>query len=151
MRRAALMRPVVAGLMALVLLLTVFFGVVTLLSGWELTISQFAEFWPFILTLGAGFGLQVGLYARLRMVARGVDGSGKVVAASGGTSAAAMMSCCTHYMANLLPLLGATGAVAVVAQYQIELFWLGLAFNVAGVVYVGRKLRQASRHMAQMG
>jgi Cu+-exporting ATPase len=60
------------------------------------------------------------------------------------------MSCCTHYVANLLPVLGATGVVAVVAQYQIEFFWLGLLFNAAGVVYVGRKLLQASRHMAQM-
>jgi hypothetical protein len=51
---------------------------------------------------------------------------------------------------NLLPVLGATGVVAVVAQYQIEFFWLGLLFNAAGVVYVGRKLLQASRHMAQM-
>lgn len=140
-----------AGVVALALLLAVFFGVLVLLSGWDLTINQFAEFWPFILTLGAGFGLQIGLYVRLRMVTRHADGSGKVVAASGGTSAAAMMSCCTHYVANLLPVLGATGVVAVVAQYQIELFWLGLVFNAAGVVYVGRKLQQASRHMTQMG
>ena len=150
MRQAMLMRPVVAGVTALALLLTVFFSVLALLSGWGVTIRQFAEFWPFILTLGAGFGLQIGLYVRLRMVARGVDGSGKVVAASGGSSAAAMMSCCTHYLANLVPLLGATGVAALVAQYQIELFWLGLVFNAAGVVYVGRKLHQASRHMARM-
>jgi Cu+-exporting ATPase len=144
------MRPLVAGVMALALLLAVFFSVLALLSGWELTVNQFAEFWPFILTLAAGFGLQIGLYVRLRMVARGGDGSGKVVATSGGTSAVAMMSCCTHYVANVLPLLGATGVVAIVAQYQIELFWLGLVFSAAGVVYVGWKLRQASRHMAQM-
>ena len=150
MGHANLMRPVVAGVMALTLLLAAFFTVVALLSGWELTLRQFAEFWPFILTLGAGFGLQIGLYVRLRMVARGADGSGKVVAASGSSSAAAMMSCCTHYVANVLPLLGATGVVAVVAQYQIELFWVGLVVNAAGVAYVGRKLQQASRHMAQM-
>jgi hypothetical protein len=49
-----------------------------------------------------------------------------------------------------LPVLGATGLVALVAQYQIELFWVGLAFNLAGVLYIGRKVVQASRHMAQM-
>lgn len=149
MRPVTLVRPVLAGVTATALLLAVFFGVLAALSGWAVMIQQFSDFWPFILALGAGFGLQIGLYVRLRMVARGV-GSGKVVAASGGTSAAAMMSCCTHYVANLLPVLGATGVVAVVAQYQIEFFWLGLLFNAAGVVYVGRKLLQASRHMAQM-
>jgi len=46
--------------------------------------------------------------------------------------------------------LGATGLVAVVAQYQVRLFWVGLAFNLAGMLYVGRKVIEASRHMAQM-
>jgi len=97
-----------------------------------------------------GFGAQIGLYTRLRSVARHGDRPGAVVAVSGGTSAAAMVSCCTHYLANVIPMLGATGALALVAQYQSELFWLGLAFNAAGVVYVGRKLVEASRHMAEM-
>ena len=61
-----------------------------------------------------------------------------------------MISCCTHYLANALPVLGATGLVALVAQYQLELFWLGLAFNLAGVLYIGSKVVQASRHMVQM-
>jgi Cu+-exporting ATPase len=61
-----------------------------------------------------------------------------------------MISCCTHYLANVVPILGASGLVALVAQYQIELLWIGLAFNAAGIVYVGRELWQASRHMALM-
>ena len=32
----------------------------------------------------------------------------------------------------------------------IELFWVGIAFSLAGIVYVGRKLAGATRHMAQM-
>jgi Cu+-exporting ATPase len=147
---ARLLRPVAAGVLAQALLLAVVFGALAGLSGWELTVSQFGEFWPFILALSAGFGLQVGLYVRLRMVAWPLDASRTVVAASGGTSAAAMVSCCTHYLANLLPILGATGVVAVVAQYQLQLFWIGLVFNAIGVVYVGRKLHQASGHAAQM-
>jgi len=143
-------KPISYGIAAAGLLLAVYFVILTIVSGWGFTIDQFAQFWYFIVTLAVGFGVQIAMYLRLRHVTMHGDGSGKVVAVSGGTSTAAMISCCTHYLANVLPVLGATGVVALVAQYQAELFWVGLAFNAAGVVYVGRKLFQASRHMAQM-
>lgn len=142
--------PISYGTAAGAALLAVYFALLTLVSGWDFTLDQFAQYWYFIVTLAAGFGVQIALYLRLRHVTFHGDGSGKVVAVSGGTSTAAMISCCTHYLANVLPVLGATGVVALVAQYQTQLFWVGLAFNAAGVVYVGRKLWQASRHMAQM-
>ncbi|MBI3610775.1 MAG: hypothetical protein HY204_08755 [Nitrospirae bacterium] len=144
------MRPVLIGLAAAVLLLAVYFAVLTLVSGREFAFAQFGRFWYFIVTLAAGFGIQIGLYTQLRIVTRHTDSSGKVVAVTGGTSTAAMISCCTHYLANVVPVLGATGFVALAAQYQTELFWAGLLFNAAGVVYVGRKAVQATRHMAQM-
>ncbi len=150
MRHASIVRPAAFGLIASVLLLAVYFAVLALLSGWTFAATQFAEFWPFVVALAAGFGAQIGLYVRLRSVVRHGDGPGTVVAVSGGTSAAAMMSCCTHYLANIIPVLGVTGTLALVAQYQTQFFWLGLVFNAAGVLYVGRKLWQASRHMAQM-
>lgn len=150
MTGSRLMRPILVGLTAAVLLLAVYFAVLTLVSGWEFALAQFGQFRYFILTLAAGFGIQIGLYTRLRIVTRHTDRSGKVVAVTGGTSTAAMISCCTHYLANVVPVLGATGLVALVAQYQTELFWAGLLFNAAGVAYVGRKTAQATRHMAQM-
>ncbi|TAM45226.1 MAG: hypothetical protein EPN55_08845 [Gammaproteobacteria bacterium] len=143
-------RPAMYGTIAAMLLLVVYVVVVSAVSGWAFMIEQFAAFWYFIVVLAAGFGLQVGLFVRLRDIARHRDASGKMVAVSGGTSTAAMISCCAHYLTNVAPVLGATGFIAVVAQYQTELFWVGLAFNAAGVVYVGRKLWLASRHMAQM-
>jgi len=150
MRDMSVARPVGGGAVAALLLLGVYVSVVTGPSGWEPAVSPLAEFWPFIVALAAGFGVQIGLYLRLRRLTR--HGAGRtVVAASGGTSAAAMVSCCTHYLANVVPVLGATGVVALVAQYQTEFFWLGLVFNAAGTVYVGGKLPQASHHMAEMG
>lgn len=143
-------RPALYALVAGTLLLGVYAVVLLLVSGGEFLRAQFAQYWYFVLALAAGFGVQVGLYSRLRQVTRHDRGSGKVVAVSGGTSTAAMISCCAHYVANVLPVLGATGVVALVAQYQTELFWVGLAFSLAGIVYVGRKLAAATRHMAQM-
>lgn len=144
------MRPVLYGVVAFALLLGMYALVLTLVSGEAFLRAQFAQFWYFVLALAVGFGVQVGLYVRLRQVTRHDTASGKVIAVSGGTSTAAMISCCAHYVTNVLPVLGATGLVALVAQYQTELFWVGLAFSLAGIVYVGRKLATATRHMAQM-
>lgn len=143
-------RPVRYGLLAMLLLLAAYFAVLSLVSGWAFARSQFSTYWYFVLALAVGFGVQIGLYSYLRRITSHGGGSGKVVAVSGATSTGAMISCCAHYVANVLPVLGATGVVALVAQYQVELFWVGLAFSVVGIVYVGRKAVQATRHMAMM-
>ncbi len=150
MRDGKYLRPALFGTGAAALLLVVYVVVVSAVSGWMFMLEQFVAFRYFIVALAAGFGVQIGLYVRLRDIARHRDASGKMIAVSGGTSTAAMVSCCAHYLTNVAPVLGATGFIAVVAQYQTELFWVGLAFNVVGVAYVGRKLRLAARHMAQM-
>ena len=150
MTQASWNTPIAYGVASSSLLLAVYFLLLTLVSGWEFTLDQFMQYWYFVVALAVGFGVQIAMYLRLRHVTFHGAGSGKVVAVSGGTSTAAMISCCTHYLANVLPILGATGVVALVAQYQTQLFWVGIAFNAAGVVYVGRKLLHATRHMATM-
>jgi Cu+-exporting ATPase len=130
------------------LLLAVYFGAVSLVSGWRFTVSQFSEFWYYIVPLAAGFGVQVALFVTLRDLVRHRAG-GSVVAASGTTSTAAMISCCAHYLANVAPVLGATGLVAFAAQYQVEFFWVGLAFNAAGIIYIGSKLSGALKEHAK--
>ena len=142
-------QPVGFGALAFAALLAVYFGVLTLVSGWSFTVNQFAEFWYYIVPLAAGFGLQVALFLRLREVVSRAKDAGTVLAASGTTSTAALVSCCAHYLVNVAPVIGATGLVAFAAQFQVELFWVGLAFNVAGIAYVGNKLLQATRAHAQ--
>jgi P-type Cu+ transporter len=147
--QATIARPVGFGAAASAALLAVYFAALALLSGWSFTLDQFREFWFYIVPLATGFGVQVALYLRLRdVVARTKDARG-VVAASGTTSAAAMVSCCAHYLMNVAPVLGATGLVAFVAQFQVELFWVGLLFNFAGIAYVAHKLIKASRQHAE--
>jgi len=137
------------GALASGLLLAAYFGAVSLVSGWRFTLEQFAEFWYYVVPLAAGFGVQVALYVKLREVVRRGMGTGSMVAASGTTSTAAMISCCAHYLANVAPVLGATGLVTFAAQYQVEFFWVGLAFNVAGIAYIGSKLAGAIKEHAQ--
>lgn len=141
-------RPARFGLLAFGLLLALYFALLTLLSGWQFTVSQFAEFWYYIVPLGAGFGLQVALYVRLRQLLTHSTHARTVMAASGTTSSAAMVSCCAHYLVNIAPVLGASGLVTFASQYQVEFFWLGLAFNAAGIAYIGNRLAQAAREHA---
>ena len=145
----AIARPAGFGAGAFGVLLALYFGALSLISGWSFTLSQFAEFWYYIVPLAAGFGVQVALFLKLREVVSRAKEAGAVIAASGTTSTAAMISFCAHYLANVAPVLGATGLVAFAAQFQVELFWVGLAFNLAGIGYVGNKLLNASKEHAQ--
>ncbi len=138
-------RSVMLGVAGMTILLGIYFLVLTAVSGWEFTLIQFFDFWYFIVTLAGGFGVQLGLYSYLRGAVRSMDMSGKVVAVSGTTSTAAMISCCAHYLTNILPILGVAGLVALVARYQLELFWFGLACNIAGILYMGSRVVKFSR------
>ena len=134
------------GLLAASGLLIFYFAVVTFISGWQFAQDQFSRFWYFILALAFGFGIQVGLYTYLKNSIRSQNSSAKVLAASGTTSGATMISCCAHYLANLLPILGITGFITIVTQYQVQLFWIGLAVNVAGIFCMTNKVYQFSKY-----
>ena len=142
-------RPLVSGTVASAAMLAVYFGALTLVSGWAFTLSQFARFWYYVLPLAVGFGVQVGFFVHLRDLVGRSKPSGTLVAASGTTSTAAMVSCCAHYLVNVAPVLGATGLVAFAAQFQVELFWAGLLFNAAGIAYVVNKVLDASKEHEQ--
>ena len=141
--------PFLAALLATGALLAVYFVMLTLISGWRFTVEQFSAYWYYVLALAAGFGIQIGLYVRLRAHLHGTAAHRTVVAASGTTSTAAMVSCCAHYAANILPVVGATGLVTVAAQYQVQLFWIGLAFNAAGIAFIASRLSRAAKEHAE--
>jgi len=133
------------GLIASAALLLVYGIVLSAVSGFSYALSQFGQFWGFVVSLALGFGIQVGLYRYLRsIIVSGRAGRG-VLGVTGTTSTAAMVSCCTHYLVNILPVLGAAGIVTFVAQYQAELFWIGIVFNVAGIAYIMRIIRTITR------
>ena len=116
----ALVKPLSWGTLAFVLMLGVFIGVVGFVSGLEFMLEQFADFRYFILALALGFGVQVGLYSFLRQLV-GLEGAPrKMVAATGTTSTAAMVSCCAHYLVNVLPVLGVTGFVSFVERGHLD-------------------------------
>ena len=139
------LKPLAVGTFAFLIMLGIYVGVLTLASGWSFTVSQFVQYWYYILPLALGFGIQVGLYIHLKQRLVHHHTGGKVVVASGTTSTAAMLACCTHYLSNILPFIGAAGAVTLIAQYQVELFWAGLAFNLGGILFIGNRIISAGR------
>lgn len=138
-------RHFINGILATTILLMVYITVVSLVSGWTFAQEQFRQFWYFIVTLAIGFGVQVGLYSYLKTIAKGVTPS--VVATSGATSTAAMISCCAHYLVNVLPILGTVGIITLISQYQVQLFRVGLVFNFAGIAYMANKVSKATKHI----
>ena len=134
--------PVLYGTLASVILLGVYFAVLTLVSGWSFDQNQFATYWYFIVSLALGFGIQIALYQYIKSLVHEGLGMGKIVSVSGTTSTAAMISCCTHYLVNIVPILGITGLATFVSQYQVKIFWVGLAFNIFGIVFISNKIIQ---------
>lgn len=137
------------GLLGFAVLLALYFGVLTAISGWQFTATEFGRYWFYIVSLAAGFGVQVALFVRLRRLVGKAKETGTVVAASGTTSTAAMISCCAHYLTAVAPVLGATGLVAFAAQFQVELFWVGLLMSAGGIAFIATRLAKASREHAQ--
>jgi P-type Cu+ transporter len=134
-----------AGTGSALALLASYFTLLPLTAGWPYTFEQFGRYWAFIIALAAGFGIQLAFYVYLRRLVRVCPAQGKVVAVSGTASTAAMASCCTHYLANALPVVAATRVFGLAAQYQVGFFWVGLAVNAAGIAYIGSKLVVATR------
>ena len=143
-------QPVIWGAAATAGLFGAYFLVVSLVSGPAFVQSQFIQFWYYLAALAAGFGIQIGLYQYLKSSVHAKDPSGKMLAVTGTTSTAAMISCCAHYLVNILPVLGVGAFASFVGAYQVELFWVGIAFNVAGIAFIASRIVTFKRHHEQI-
>ena len=141
---------VTRGLSATLALLGAYLLIVSLVSGWRFAGDQFSQFWYYVIALAAGFGMQVGLYAHLKQLLHRADAVGTVAAITGTTSTAAMVSCCAHYLVNILPILGATGIATIATQYQVKFFWVGIAFNLLGIAFIVNRIITVKKTMNQM-
>lgn len=135
-----MLSSILKGITGFLLLLGFYFLVVSLVSGWDFARSQFLKDWYWILGLAIGFGIQIALWTHLRALHR-AHISGKAVAISGTTSGAAMIACCAHYLVNILPIIGITGFITIISQYQTWLFVAGLVSNIFGMTYLVNQFR----------
>lgn len=141
-------RSALIGVVAAAVLLALYLGVISLAQGTAHAVEQLVLDAPFVLTVSAGFGVQIGLFAELRAVDRQHRRGAAVTAAGTTTSTAAMLACCAHHVVDLLPLVGLSAAAVFLNEFKTPLLVLGLAMNAAGVVVIGRELRRARRACA---
>jgi len=139
--------PIAYGIVAASALLGVYFAVLTFVSGWSFTLVQFGTYWYFVVSLAVGFGIQIALYQYLKRLVHEGLGMGKVVGVSGTTSTAAMISCCAHYLVNILPVLGVSAFASFVGAYQVELFWIGILSNLVGIGYMTSRIIKFTSHV----
>jgi cation transport ATPase len=136
-------RPFAAACFAVAGLLGFYLGVITLAQGWSHAVQQLSADRWYIGAIALGFGAQVGLFVYLRALhARAATGG---MAASTGTSTAAMLACCAHHLAELLPIVGLSGAAILLNAYKTPLLWLGIVMNLGGVIYLLHHIEQARR------
>ena len=97
--------------------------------------------WYLLAPIIAGFGVQVALVVELRRRRRAL----RTAAAAGATGAAGstvgMIACCAHHIADLAPLVAATGAATMLSAYRTWFMAAGLAATLAGITFAASRLR----------
>ena len=95
---------------------------------------NFVSSWYLISGIVIGFGVQIGLWVNLKHHAS--QHHHLMPGASGAMSGTAMVACCAHHLADVLPIIGLSGAAIFLGQYQQPLLVFSLAINVFGVAYM---------------
>lgn len=131
--------PLLMGFLSGLSLLILYGAAMTFLSGWEAAVEQFQALWYLMVPLAAGFGIQVGLYIKLRHV---VQEKAKTSLAAGGSSAGvSMLACCAHHATDALPFLGLSGVSILLTRYQVPILTVSLGINVLGIIVMLRHLK----------
>lgn len=132
-------RRIVYGIISFSFMLLFYFGITSLTSGMSNAVAQFKLYWSYIITIATGFGLQMFLYSHVRNFNISCNSQ---VATSGGMSAGSMVACCLHHVAEILPIVGASGLIAgsgiflTLAYYIKPLLTVGVLSSLVGVVFM---------------
>lgn len=127
------------GIFASIILLIVFLTIASLTSDFSSAIDQLQRYWYYLFGLFMGFAIQIGFFVHLKNLHQEVK-SKKVVITTGTSTILTMLACCSHYLVNILPILAVSGISTLVGQYQVQFYWLGLLFNLIGIIILIRKI-----------
>ena len=137
-------KAVLYGILAGAALILFFISFVSILQGFDFALLSFFSLKYWILALAAGFGVQVGLYSSIKHTAA-MTGT---VAGTGGVSAGSMVACCSHFLLNVIPIVGLSGVALFLAAYQKEFLGIGILSNVIGI---GVMLNHKRKMKMQLG
>ncbi|MFQ6616759.1 MAG: hypothetical protein ACE5HZ_08380 [Fidelibacterota bacterium] len=137
--RKARKKSIIWGAVGGVLLVGIFFTIVSLANSFGHAIDEFTQLWYWISPLTVGFGIQVGLYAHVRQtieLKKQAAGATPAVVTAGGVSTVSMVACCAHHLTDFLPLLGLSAAAAFLSAYQVMFIILGIIANLLGITFM---------------
>lgn len=121
------------GILAVVIILAINFLVLSLLNFPLMATEIIKKYSLLLILLIGGFGLQIGLFTYYN----GLNAIGcSTTVASGGISGVSMILCCSHYLLNLLPFLGAVIGISFLtklSQYTPYFLVFGILANITGV------------------
>ncbi|MBU3923621.1 MAG: hypothetical protein KJ592_01775 [Nanoarchaeota archaeon] len=129
----AKIKGVLWGVFAAIIVILINWSVLALLNYPMMAIDIINQYWYLLVLLIGGFGLQVGLFVYYNSLS--AIGCGTTVV-SGGISGVSMILCCSHYILNLLPFLGAVvgmSSLVALSRYTPHFLWLGVVSNVIGI------------------
>mgnify|MGYP001573280112 CR=1 FL=1 len=117
------------GILAGLGLLLFYLAVVSIFQGVEFAFLNLRSLWYLIFPLAIGFGTQIGLYASIKHTAV-LTGQ---VAGTGGVSAGSMVACCSHFLLNVIPIIGFSGIALFLMKYQPWFLSVGILSNMIGI------------------
>src|SRR3990170_2075899 len=141
-------RPAATGVLGAVALIGLYLGIVRFGSNsWPHAVELLLSDWYLVAAVATGFGIQIGLFTHLRRLLRANGGvrSARAMAAGGtATSTTSMVACCLHHLADVMPVIGLSGAAVFFTTYKVPIILFGRATNALGI---GMMLRTIRRHL----
>ncbi|MEK6895252.1 MAG: hypothetical protein AABX48_01920 [Nanoarchaeota archaeon] len=116
-------------------ILAFYISVLTIFQSYGFALYEFKRLWFWLVPLAVGFGTQIGLYTSIKY-----DATIKAGAATSGTiSGGSMVACCSHYLLNIIPIIGITGLsvfTSFLMTYQKAFFSIGIASSIMGIAFM---------------
>lgn len=145
-------RSIRNGVIAVAGMVAFYVGVVWWASGSRAHLGdQLASDWYLIALVAAGFGLQVALVSELRHRHRLYATAAAASGAGAGASVTGMIACCAHHIADLLPILGLSGAATFLYDYRLLFVAVGVGVNGLGIGVAARRMRATTSMHAPEG
>lgn len=133
------------GIGVVVIVLALNFIVLAILNFPIMAMEIIKKYFYLLIPLIGGLGLQVGLFTYYKGLSA-ITCSTSV--ASGGISGVSMILCCSHYLLNILPFLGAIVGISTLSfltKYTPHFFILGIVSNAAGIGVIYYQKNKYSR------
>ena len=125
-------------ILAILVVVVINFLVLYFLNFPQMALLQIKKYWPLLLLLISGFGVQIGLYTYLKHQEAVCTFTSM---AGGGVSGISMLLCCSHYLVNFLPFISLAFA-NLLLEYTPYILLFGIISNALGIIFMIKKIKK---------